>query len=272
MRRLPSPYPPQLRSIPQVCALNALHCQVLRPLSRDRQHLWLVRYGRRHVVAKVHDGHRFRSLDKEAYWLKQARILGIPAPHPIQRLQSTSISVLLMTRVIDRQAISVPERMQQLAGLHNLQAHGDGWGPLRADRRPRWRTAAAALHWYEKYCPPHWRKELLATWPHRRRGIIHGDIHRGNTLGRFFLDWETVAIADPWEDLCRAILAQGWYTPPPWIGQDHHCSRWRGAWLRSCIESAAFSGMRQVAASHWLHGSGTDLAGKMHLGSSPPFL
>lgn len=252
MRQNQARSPRSPAATPLSLARRELGCHPLRRLHPASPQVWLVRHQGRLLVAKFRHRHSYRRLDKEADWLRQARSLGIAAPHPVLRCDGPHVSALLMTHCHDHRTVSLQEHLQQLQPLHALPGNGHGWGPLRADRRPRWSEDDQALAWYQQYCPPTLLDELVHTWKHRCAGIIHGDLHRRNTCGSHILDWETVAVADPWEDLCRAVLAQGWSTAPAWTGIDHSLARWRGAWLRSCIESAAFPGPRQRSARLWL--------------------
>ena len=107
--------------------------------------------------------------------------------------------------------------LQSLAPLHQ-QIMSEGWGPLRLDLRPRWLDTDAALRWYQEVVrrltlPDYVGEALSRTWLYRVPGLIHGDCHRRNLIASTIIDWESVALVDPYEKRTHRFGAP-W--PRPW--------------------------------------------------------
>ena len=226
----------------------------LNHLHGTQHEVWHVRMPTGDVVIKIRRPEFGRRLEKEATWLRKANSLGIPTPQLLAHFRETSFHAIL-TRFINpaRQRALTPRAcLELLSPLHLLKTTA-GWGSLRADGMPRWKNEQSALTWYLQLgdrlgMSTALQDRLVATWTYRQRGIIHGDCHRANLIGTYILDWENVAQADPYEEAARISLARSWPRPWAWLGADPAEPRWQGAWLRSCLESAAFPGPRQIPA------------------------
>ena len=228
--------------------------RLCQPLNGGQHTVWQVQIAQRQAVVKVRRAKFSRRLTKEAHWLRQVAKLGIKSPTLLDHIQDQDGHALVLGFVPRSGKIPLSPNaiMATLRPLH-AQSMGPGWGTLRADGQPRWRDEHKALHWYQKLCAAwehgdHLSKLLETTWPHRQRGLTHGDCHRGNQLGDYLLDWEHVAQVDPYEEAARIALARAWPQPWQWVGSSVQALRWRGAWLRSCLESAAYPGPRHERA------------------------
>ncbi|TVR41287.1 MAG: hypothetical protein EA402_12995 [Planctomycetota bacterium] len=247
--------PPAALAPEMQAALRQEGFQALCPLAGGQQQVWLVRWRGRLAVVKVRQRAFCRRLIKEAHWLRWAAGQGLPVPRLLAELGNEHFHALMLAPVpADRRPRSPSTYLQALIPLHQRPAAA-GWGPLRADLLPRWPQADAALQWYlqrlKALAPAQERtiaNELQTSWPAAKTVHIHGDLHRGNFRGRVILDWESVALADSADEAARLALAGGWSQPWRWLGLNQHHPRWRGAWLRSLIESASYPGPRRHRA------------------------
>ena len=238
---------------------------IIASLHRGQNQVDLIRWRGRVVVRKRRAAHHHYRYAKEQQWLATAGDLGIPVPPVVAALASDRHLDLLLVKAPSHASHRYPWQPKQwlhrLAPLHALPAAAQGWGPLRADGQARWPSLDAASAWYrqelQRLAPPavvRLDQDLERTLSAAQRGLIHGDCHRGNRAGAWIIDWETVAIADPWEEAARAGLSGGWGLAA-WglaCGADLAGPRWRGAILRAAIEAAGHPGPRQAAAQRWL--------------------
>lgn len=237
----------------------------LQPFAASQSLVVRATWQGRDVVAKLRHASHARRLHKEARWLGWASTHAIAAPAPIAVLSDAAAIALVLPRwPAPPLALSPRARLAALDPLHQapLDAFAPGWGPLRADDRPRWRDPDAALRWYHELIdrldgPVTWHQALDHSWPQRVAGLIHGDLHPANRAGAGVLDWEAVALADPWEDAARAALVGG--GEAAWrracgadVPGDATAQRWAGAWWRAVLEAASFVGPRQRLARAWL--------------------
>ena len=226
------------------------------PLHRGQNRVDLARWGRRVVVAKSRRHTHHHRYAKEAAWLARARELGIPVPPLVATVEDVrGLHLLLPPAPPRHQAWRPTDWLHRLAPLHAV-APPPGWGPLRADGRPRWGDRSAAQAWYAERArrldldPAH----LAPYWHSARPALIHGDVHRGNRAGDWILDWEQVAVADPLEEAARAALASGW-GPPAWAraaGSDPDAPQWIAALTLAAVEAATTGGPRLAGARRWL--------------------
>jgi hypothetical protein len=212
------------------------------------------------VVAKVGDERRHFRLQKEALWLRRASSAGIACPHLLLDASDHRTEPgIIMTPCGSgaRRDAWYHARAIPLA----LAPHrpDQGWGSLRADGRCRWKNLDALADWYASQAKA-LGPDIATTWQQLRsrlellrRGCIHGDLHRGNIIGAQVIDWEAVAVADPWEEAARLWLTM----PRPdhllrrWAIDPSH-SRWQLVMTMAAIESAAFAGPRQAGARRLL--------------------
>jgi len=216
----------------------------------------------RHVVGKARSEQGRYRLDKEADWLVRARALGLRVPRVLAVLRGPRLRVLLLSRAPgrSRHAAGPAQWRERLAPLH-AAAPPTGWGPLRADGRPRWASRRAAADWYRSLAQRLDAEQAQrcaalvgAFFAAARPSLIHGDPHAGNLRGDMLLDWEHVAVGDPLEDAARAWLAGGW-AEATWCrawGVDPSETRWRGACCCAALEAARFGGPRTIAGLRWL--------------------
>jgi hypothetical protein len=245
--------------------VSEAHLQPLRALHRGQNALDLARWGRRLVVVKRRrTAHRHRH-QKEADWLLRARELGIPVPPLLGAFSDQrGHHLLLPPAPADRRAWSPSDWLTRLRSLHELPAPA-GWGPLRADGRPRWPDRERAATWYAERArgltqdPEPILAALAGYWEWARPRLIHGDVHHGNRAGAWIIDWEQVAVADPWEEAARAALAGGW-GPSAWAaacGAQTSDPRWQGALVAAAVEAASCGGPRAEAGRRVLLGLGS---------------
>ena len=243
-----------------LCAWLAGHCLTgLRPAATQGQNLVLLgRLAGRPVHVKVRrSSHRHRLL-KERDWLARAAVLRIPVPLCVGFHDGDGWCALVVvsgpqTRCRWRPA-AWHRAIAPLAGL----VPPAGWGPLRADGRPRWRSREDWAVWSSALADADVDRELLSNYAARAvPALIHGDLHRGNRAGDLILDWESVAVADPAEEAARLFLAEGG-SHAAWAaawGVDATDLRWRGACLATALEAVRFGGPRQAGARRFLAGS-----------------
>lgn len=170
------------------------------------------------------DAGPFAEVPAEADRLKWMAAEGLPAPRPIERIESRGAHILLMSAVpgldlasVDGIAVSDVVRLsgEALASLHR---HPSQACPF--DHRIDNRLAAARLNLLAGRVHPVWElpmspeaawERLLATRPPGEQPVVtHGDACLPNLLadaGRFsgFVDCARLGLADRWQDLALVL-------------------------------------------------------------------
>ncbi len=214
----------------------------------------------RHVFVKYNTQNRRFRLLKEYLWLKRLQTEHIAAPLPLRFYETeTNCAIVLSTVTAPSKTIYPQQVFKQLYKLYTLPlSNNTGWGHLRADESPRWKTDETALHFYCALSTNEPVKKIIQSlWNERQRSYIHGDLHRANICGRSILDWEGVSLADPYEDAARFFFASQFpeaSCAAAW-GANIHEPRWVCAMLLTALESAAWLGPRQEQAQHFLERS-----------------
>lgn len=237
------------------CSLALIGCRRLRPVTGCQNLVVRCRWQGRQVVVKVRRQDRRRRLDKELTWLRTGAEVGWPVPTVLNFAETADHVLLVLQRLSLRTAGSWRDWAALLAPIHARVPAQSGFGPLRADGRPRW-TAVEGYHAWQDELLGKAGLQLVAKAPVaalRARGccrLLHGDAHAGNRIGKVLLDWETVAAGDPLLDWARLALASG-RSASDWAA----CAEiepadpaWLGARLVVAAEALRYGGPAWVGA------------------------